>query len=277
MVEPQPSAWAQERFGAAATELSHVVPLAIHRAHELAMAAHVSSTLTSNDAYGSTLAVTQHLQLAGLAKGIPGVAVRKPADVRSRYEFVVLDETAVVLYPWRYATDPRKAREDAKLRSPVSDLRKNLLTLTARTIDPQLSLDQAELDPAQLAAEIAEEEAVLEQLAKFGQVVTIGYASNPAVGIFGLGCGDAELVDKDTGAVAWHHWEPLARGGQAGGTGTREPWEPLNPVNGPDRAGRFDDAPLNDDFGLIPRSPLAEPPISEPERRQRSTESDDPE
>ena len=177
MVEPKPSPWAISRFGAAAADLSQAAPLAINRAHELAMAAHVSSTLTTNDAYGSTLAVTQHLQLVELTRNIPGVVARKPVEIRSRFEFVVLDETAVVLYPWRYATDRRRTREDAKLRPPVSDLRKTLLMLAARTIEAQLSFDQADLDFDQLEAEQAEEQAVIEQLAKFGQVVTIGYAS----------------------------------------------------------------------------------------------------
>ena len=34
------------------------------------------------------------------------------------------DNPPVVLYPWRYATDKAIPRERAKLRPPVSDLRK---------------------------------------------------------------------------------------------------------------------------------------------------------
>ena len=278
MFELKPSTWAIDRFGAAAADLAQAVPLAIHRAHDRAMAAHHSSGLTTNDAYGSTLAVTQHLQLVELTRSIPGVVARKPVDVHSRYELLVLDETRVVLYPWRYATDHTRTRQDAKLRPPVSDLRKNLLTLTARAIEGQLNFDQAGLTFDQLEAELAEEQAVVEQLAKFGQVVTIGYASNPAAGIFDLGWGDAELDDEDTGTVIWHHWEPLSVSWASGtGGSTRAPQPSLSQVDIPERAKRFDDAPLNEDFHLRPRSPLTEPPTSEPERQRPETGSDTPE
>ena len=79
---------------------------------------------------------------------------------------------------------------------PVSDLRKSLLSLNASTLPDQLTLDQAELDPGELEAQLAEEQALLDQLASFGQVVTIGYASNPERGIFELGWGDVELARR---------------------------------------------------------------------------------
>jgi hypothetical protein len=243
------------------------------------MAAHVSSGLATNDAYGHTLAVTQHEQLVEMTRNIPGIVVRKPVDVHSRYEFVVLDETAVVLYPWRYATDHRKTRKDAKLRPPVSDLRKTLLTLTARTVEGQLNFDQAGLTFNQLEAERAEEQAVIDQLARFGQVVTIAFASNPAAGVFDLGWGDAELDDLESGSVTWPHWEPLSASWPSAGTGSTT-WAPrpsLSPAAAPNRAGRFDDAPLNDDFHLTPRSPLADPPNGEPEQPWPDTGSDTPE
>jgi hypothetical protein len=44
-----------------------------------------------------------------------------------------------------------------------------------------------------------------------------------------------------------------------------------------DRASRFDSAAADDDFGLSPRLPLAEPPISEPEAPQQPTGSSNPE
>jgi hypothetical protein len=133
-----------------------------------------------------------------------------------------------------------------------------------------MTLEQGSRDEAELLAEIAEEQAVLEQLAQFGRVVTVGYASNPTAGIFELGWGDLELVDEDTGALHWHHWEPLARevgGGEAG--------QPVRrPTPAPDTspaAKRFDNAPLDDDFGLVARTPLSPPPISEPEREPGQT------
>lgn len=274
MTHMQSTTWAQERFGGAADSLGAAVIMAIRRAHELALAAHAASSLKTNDVYGSTLHVTQHEQLVEFARDILGVSVRKPADVTSRFAFVVLDAPPVVLYPWRYATDRNKPREDAKFRQPVSDLRRTLHTIAARKVDPQLTLEQGALDPDQLEAEFAEEQAVLEQLASLGRVVTVGYASNPSSGLFDLGWGDMELTDEATGAVSWYHWEPLVQGQEIGGVGT--PATPGKPPGDPGQFGRFDDAPLNDDFGLTPRSPLAEPPTSEPKASPSVTGSDEP-
>lgn len=276
MSELKLSSWAQGRFGVAAGDLTRAVTLAIHQAHGLAMDAHISSTLRSNDAYGATLHVTQYEQVVEFARDIPGVSIRRPTDVRCRFELVVVDDPPVVLYPWRYATDRTTPREKAKLRQPVSDLRKTLLVLTANTISGQLTFDQAELDHDQLEVELAEEEAVLAQLAEFGQVVTIGFASNPGGGIFDLGWGEAELVDENTGEVKWRHWEQLPPANQAGGAGSRTPFTPVTPVDGRDRTGRFDDAPLTEDLGLTPRSPAAGPPSGEPQLPDQDTGSDEP-
>jgi hypothetical protein len=260
-----PSAWAEARFGAAAGELSRAVPEAIHRAHELALAAHVSSALRSNDAYGATLQAQQHNQLAELAREIDGIRLQKPAGVQSRFELVVIDATAVVLYPWRYATDPATPRSEAR----------NLLTLTSDVGHRQLTIEQADQDPAVLEAELAEEQAVLEQLAIFGRVVTIGYASNAAVGVFDLGWGDMHLVDEHSGTVAWNSWEPLHRDQGAGGADVTVVRTPPKPADGTGRVGRFDDAPLEDTFNLAPRNPLAPPATSEPPKAERYTGSGD--
>ena len=276
MIEPKPSAWAQRRFGAAAGDLASAVSLAICQAHDLAMAAHVSGGLQSNDTYGATMHVAMYEQLAAEAQGIPGVLIRRPKDVKGRFELVVLESPPVVLYPWRYATDKAIPRERAKFRPPVSDLRKTLLSLNENTIGAQLTLDQAELDPEQLEAELAEEQAVLEQLARLGQLVTIGFASNPAGGIFDLGWGDAELVDENTGRVTWHYWEQLPPPGDQAAGG--EPRRPVSPGagDGGGQSVRFDDAAPEDELVLRPRPPIMEPPISEPERPQEETGSDEP-
>jgi hypothetical protein len=274
--DPKPSPWAQAHFGDVAGDLARAVARAIHEAHGLAMAAHVSSMLQSNDAYGATLHVAQYEQLVAAARDIPGVSIRKPKDVRCRFDLVVRDDPPVVLYPWRYATDNATPRERAKLRPPVSDLRKTLLSLSSNTISGQLTLDQAELDPEQPEAELAEERAVLEQLARLGQVVTVGFASNPGGGMFDLGWGDAELVDEETRSVVWRYWEELPPPrDEAAGAGPREP-VPAADGYGRGRTARFDDAAPEDDLGLRPRPPTAEPPISEPERPQKETGSDGP-
>ena len=144
MSEPKPSAWAQARFGDVAGDLAQAVSRAIYQAHDLALAAHISGGLQSNDAYGATLHVAQYEQLAAECEGIPGGSIRKPKDVRCRFDLVVREQPPVVLYPWRYAKDKAILRERARLRPPVSDLRKTLLALNENTISGQLTLDDAE-------------------------------------------------------------------------------------------------------------------------------------
>jgi hypothetical protein len=273
--EPKPSDWAQERFGDAATDFALAVARAIYQAHGRALAAHVSGGLASNDAYGVTFHVAQYEELAAECGDLPGVSIRKPKDVVSRFDLVVHNDPPVVLYPWRYATDRAVSRERARMDRPVSDLRKSLLSLNANTIPGQLTLDQAGIDPEELEAQLVEEQELLDQLARLGQVVTIGYASNPSAGLFDLGWGDVELVNEETGEVSWHYWEQLPP--PAGQAGVATPRKPLAPVDGDGRAqaGRFDDAPLEDDLGLRPRPPIAEPPTSEPERLPGETGSAD--
>lgn len=275
MTEPKPSPQAVACFGANAADLLQAVSRAIHHAHGQALDAHVSGGLQSNDTYGATLHVAQYEQLVEAVRNIPGVSIRRAADVNCRFELVVLDDQRVVLYPWRYANDRTTAREKAKMRQPVSDLRKTLLALTPNTINGQLTLDDAELDIEEVDARFAEEALVLAQLAEFGQVVIIGFASNPT-GLFDLGWGQAELIDPAKGTVKWTYWEQLPPPPAAGGADSATPRTPLAPLNG-GRGDRFDNAPLDDDLGLTARSPLAEPPVSEPEAPQSPTGTSEPE
>jgi hypothetical protein len=275
VTEKKPSAWARQRLGDETGELGLAVARAIHQAHSRALAAHISSELTSNDAYGVALHAAQHEELAAECGTLQGVSIRKPRGVRGRFALVVRDLPAVVLYPWRYASDNTVPRERARLRPPVSDLRKSLLALNTSAIPGQLTLDQAALDYAQLEAGLAEEQALLDQLASLGQVVVVGYASNPGAGVFELGWGDLELVDEERGRVVWRYWEELPPpGDQAAGGAGQQPAVPGGGRGG-HPVGRFDDAPLADDLGLKPRPPLTEPPISEPERPEEPTGSDD--
>ena len=267
----KPSRWARASFGATAADLTEAVTLAIHQAHALAMAAHVSSTLRSNDAYGATLHVAQYEQLVEHARDIPGISVRKPADVRCRFDLVVNDDPPVVLYPLRYATDPTRDRQRARLPQPVSDLRKTLLTLNTRNVERQLTLDQALAEPELLDAQLAEEEAMLEELARLGKVATVGFGSNPAAGIFALGWGEIDLVNAETGEIAWLHWEDLPGTGELGGGMV----PPIMPTAGTGRTGRFDDTPLADDLGLALRPPLSDPPGDDPQEPRPATGTGD--
>jgi hypothetical protein len=277
MSEAKATAWARERFRDAAGDLAKAVARAMHQAHGRALAAHFSSGLTSNDTYGVTLHVAQYEELVAECQELPGVSIRKPKDVLGRFDLVVRDEPPVVLYPWRYATDQSVSRDRAKLRPPLSDLRKSLLSLNANTLPSQLTLDQAAVDPEELETQIAEEQALLDQLERLGRVVTVGYASNPGGAIFELGWGDLEIVNEETGEVQWHYWEELPPPGvSAAGFSPRKPVAPAG-EDGRARVGRFDDAPLENDLGLKPRPLGTEPPIAEPERVQEETGSDEPE
>lgn len=244
VTETKPSAWVRERFGDATEEFLHAIPLAMRRAHQQSVAAHIASELRTNDAYGNTLKVAQYEQLIACTAHIPGVVTRKPTEVTSRYDLVVFDETAVVLYPWRFAVDGRTRREDAKLPTPLSELRRSLLTLAPRNPEFQLSFDQIDEDPQ----DFADEQDLIDQISEFGRVVTIGYASNPSA-MFSLGIGEVVLADEASGAVEWPHWEPLNT--------TLEALEqrPALTLAAPLTVGgnRFDDSPL-DDLLLAPRT-----------------------
>lgn len=256
----EPSWWARDRFGAAASELVEAVTAGVHHAHALALDAHLAGTLRSNDTYGYTLRVTVPEQLVQFTSQIPGVVARKPTGVRSRFPYVLVEETQVVLLPWRYATDVSVRRIDAKLPAPISDLRKTMLGLTAQAGHVQPTLDEVDLEAEELNAQIAEERDLLAQLRRQGAVVTVAFASNPSNGVIGLGWGDAELTDVNSGEVTWHHWEELAVGRDAHRS-ARPTLVSRRPDSG---SARFDDAPLNDDLGLSVRSPLAGEPTSEP-------------
>ena len=79
----------------------------------------------------------------------------------------------------------------------------------------------------------------------------------------------AGLADGQTGRVEWHHWETLPPPGEQGARGDlRRPVSPYL-VKVEIRPSASTKPPPEDDLGLKLRPPLAEPPISEPERPQK--------
>ncbi len=91
------------------------------------------------------------------------------------------------------------------MRTP--SFRRDLLSTGEPTA--QLTLEHAGLSDDELEAQLAEQEAVVDELRRFATVGAVGYASNPTA-LLDLGWGVAELLD-DRGAVDWKHWEPLPR------------------------------------------------------------------
>lgn len=264
-----PSAWAIERFGSAAEALVQVVPAAVQHAQARADAAHIASGLKSNDAYGPTMRVALHEALVEFTADIPGITARKPLGVRSRFPYVVVEETSVALMPWRYAADGSVRRVDAKFPVPVSDLRKTMLSLGAHPDHVQPTLDETALEISDLEAMFADEADMLEQLRSMGTVVTIGLASNPVNGIVSLGWGDAQLTDPETGKVTWHTWEELRLT-----PGVPLALRPVNDRPGPDVVvPRFDDAP-EDDLYLAPQPPMTANPTGEAEEGEQDSGTD---
>lgn len=263
-----------DRFGAAAPELVRAVPEAIWRAHERAMAGHIATEEKHNDAYGNGLAVYQHEEVLNLAEQIPGLRTTPGSHGKSRFELLVVTETSVALWPLRFATDHKTGHANAKIRN-VSGYRRGLLTLATPSYgrDRQLTFDDVEVDEAEAEAARAEEDAMLEQLRRFGSVATIGFSCNPG-GMFELGWGDCELIDDGSRRIYWSHWENLSRPGPDAGSGGLR--VPLKPIAGPGPI-RFDDgAPADDDFGLTARMPLSgEPSIEEVPPQQEAGGGDE--
>jgi hypothetical protein len=255
--------WITDALGESTTELRSAVLLAIPQAHEDAVAAQAASGTWKRDPYGHTMKNRQHECLVKAGRSADGVEVIHPHG--ASFELLRVSATRTVLFPWRYATSTRVARVDAKMRT--SSFRRDLLSTSEPT--GQLTLEHAGLSHDELEAQLAEQEAVAEELRRYATVVTVGYASNPT-GLLDLGWGVVELLD-DKGSVDWPHWEPLswqssgrAAGGRQASVEVASPLR-LVPPNETDRVTeRFDkSAPLVDDFGLTPRSPVAGEPSSE--------------
>lgn len=274
--------WVKDALGETGGELRDAVRVALVRAHADAAAAQTASGTRKRDPYGHTMKNRQHECLVEVGKALPGVEVFRPRG--ASFELLRVSATKTVLFPWRYATSTRTTRAEARMRT--SNFRRDLLSTGEPT--GQLTLEHAALNDEELEAQLAEQQAVVDELRRYATVVTVGYASNPA-GLLDLGWGVVELLD-DKGAVDWTHWEPLpwqSSAGAGAGAGDEQgsgevarPLRPVPPNETDDRtAHRFDQsAPLIDDFGLTPRSPLAAEPSSEaaPEVDQTGTEQDQP-
>lgn len=273
------SNWVTESLVAAAAGLRGAVLVAIPQAHEDAVAAQAASGTRKRDPYGHTMKNRQHECLVKAGRSVDGVEVIRPRG--ASFELLRVSATGTVLFPWRYATSTRVARVDARMRT--SSFRRDLLSAGEPTA--QLTLEQASLSGDELEAQLAELDAVFDELRRYAPVVTVAYASNPT-GLLDLGWGVAELLD-DKGSVDWRHWEslPWQSSGRAavGGQAPAELGSPLRPVpsNGTDDrvSQRFDQsAPLVEGFGLTPRRPLAGQPSSEAALgvEETGTEQDQP-
>ncbi len=257
------TSWAEQRLGSQSARIQHEVCLAIRDAHVDAVRAQLAQSSKSRDAFGHTLAVAQHEMLNERLATIPGIVLRRPAGVRSRFEYPVIEETRVVLVPLRYSSDARKQRRNCRI--DLSELRTALLGTAPTPPEAQRSIFELE-DPSateRADAEYAEEVAAFEEMSNAGRAVVIGFGATVDQ-IFGFGWGELSIENPATGQVSWPHWEDLP----IFGTDAKvPPAPPLRLVSDLAPTERFDANPArpdisdvdpDDDLGLVLR-PRVEP------------------
>ncbi|GAA3665277.1 hypothetical protein GCM10023081_00180 [Arthrobacter ginkgonis] len=246
------SGWAESRFGGLAAELAVAASRAMHTAHDLALKAHLSAEMVQRDTYGHTLKVKMHEVLVELLGEVPGVVLRKPAG--GRFELPVVEETSIALLPLRYSTDRRVTREDAKI--DLSELRRSLLALVSPNPAKahQWTIEDALEEDLDVEAHYEQLRELDEQLAAFGQVVTIGFGSNPASGLWGLGWGDLR-VDEENGKAVWETWEALPENASTHEGITHRP--ALRTVSEEPELTYFDQTDEADELNIFPRRTIA--------------------
>lgn len=252
--------WTRARFGPLAEEMDSIAGRALADAHTFALAADAASGLRSADAYGSTMYVQQHEQLILAARDVDGVVPRKPTEIKGRFAYLVLEETNVVVVPWRFSSDQRHGRADARFRTPMSELRRSLLNLSVSGPPRERTFDDLLLEDDMGSRWVEEEAQLNEQLAQLGRVVFLTFGSNAARGIFEQGWAEVELLDDEKGSVEWRNWSPVE---PISDSLIRQAGTVAAPAATP--AERFDSATANsgDEFGLALRHPLSGTPTSE--------------
>ncbi|MFF0637807.1 hypothetical protein ACFYTS_35550 [Nocardia sp. NPDC004151] len=268
-----PTAWEVAQFGDLAIEVRAAVWQALEAAHLRAVASHEGSGLSSNDAYGLMWLILPEELAKALAAVTP---VRTPRPKGARYCLTVLDESNLIIYPWKYGDTAYAPLESAKMN--LSDVRKRLLALGATNGSDQLSLDHAAMSDEELQAELQAEEAFLHDAAEAGRLIVLAFAANPHAGVLRVFWGDASLGDE-SGRLDWSHVEEIPRMGEIGGGESRPvSARPLTSVPSPDTntvtAARFDQAPL-EEFVLSPRNPAVTPDGGQPPAPESETGSDD--
>jgi hypothetical protein len=258
--------WAESVLGPQRERIRHEVVLAITEAHVEAAAAQYTQGSSANDTYGHTLKVRQHELLNARLREIPGIALRRPAGVRSRFKFPIIDETNAVLVPLRFSNDPHVSHDQVS-RINLSDLRRALLAGPTPPEEPTL-IEMATVEDYEERYE--DELAAYEQLVSAGRAVVIGYGSTPD-GIFELGLGELVVEDDERGAVSWRRWIPLPLYADLAAV----PSAPqLRVVRQADDVERFDEGAELDSFGLRlrPSVEVAPDPEARPDDKPEQVE-----
>lgn len=257
--------WLRRALGAQSERICHEAVVALAEAHAEATAAQEHQGSKANDTYGHTLKVRSHELLNHRLKEVPGIVLRLPSGVRSRFKYPVIEQTLTVIVPLRFSNDPRVRHENVG-RIGLSDLRRALLTGPKPPEEPTLFEALASEDYLQQYENDMED---YEQLVSAGRTIVIGYGSTPN-GIFEAGIAEVAIDDEERGTISWRRWRRLPVYTDLGAV----PAAPaLSPVDDPVRAPeRFDvGAPADDDLGLRTR-PIPESVPDAEARREESGE-----
>lgn len=191
--------WRWARFGAMADVVATDIPTAVRQAHLDALGAHNGGHMKDHDTYGNTMKVRVPEILLETLGDREGIFIDRPDD-GGRFPLAVIQETSVAIWPVRVGRDRGVGHEALRLRTPVSDFRRSLLSRGSEyaaqlVLDPDSENGYSWQDP---------------RGRRFDRVVVVAYCSSPDGGVWDLGCGDLELVNASRGEVVWHHWESLA-------------------------------------------------------------------
>lgn len=175
------------------------IAAAVHQAHLDAFGAHDAGHMKAHDAYGNTMKVRAPEILIEMLSELGGIFVDLPDD-GGRFPLPVVEETSVAIMPVRIGRDRAVGHEGLRLRTPVSEVRRSLLSQGSEfasqlVLDPDAEDGYSWHDP---------------RGRRFDRVVVVAYGSSPKDGVWDLGWGDLELVNASRGEVVWHHWEPLS-------------------------------------------------------------------
>lgn len=259
--------WVARALGSEWERIQGEAVVAICAAHAEAVAAQDSQGSRANDTYGHTLKVRQHELLNERLGEVPGIALRRPQGVQSRFHFPVIDETNTVIVPLRFSNDP-KVRHDDVTRIDLSDLRRALLAGVNPPEEPNLIELATDED---CDARYLEELAAYEELVTAGRAVVIGFGSTPG-GIFDIGLGDLLVEDADSGAVSWRRWHPLRTDLALSGISATPTLRSVGPAE--EARQRFDATDPTEGLNLRLRPATAEAP--DPEAQTEGTATEQP-
>lgn len=190
--------WRSARFGAMSDRVASSVAAAVQLAHLDASGAHDAGHMRAHDAYGNTMKVRVPEILIEMLGELDGIFIDRSHDA-GRFALPVVEPTSVAIMPVRIGRDRAVGHEGLRLRTPVSEVRRSLLTRGSEfaaqlVLDPDAEDGFSWHDP---------------RGRRFDRVVVVAYGSSPKDGVWDLGWGDLELVNASRGEVVWHHWEPL--------------------------------------------------------------------